>query len=52
LEPLRKAAEMRERHREGILGHWQERLTTAFDPLIPLGVPVPADPCVPPQRGN
>jgi hypothetical protein len=47
LEPMRKAAEMRERPREGILGHWQESLTMAFDPLIPLGVPVPADPVRP-----
>lgn len=30
LEPMRKAAEMVERHLEGILGHWQEGLTTAF----------------------
>jgi hypothetical protein len=44
---MRKAAEMRERPREGILGHWQESLMTAFDPLLPLGVPVPADPVRP-----
>jgi len=30
LEPMRKAAEMVDRHLEGILGHWQEGLTTAF----------------------
>ncbi len=30
LEPMRKAAEMVERHLEGILGHWQAGLTTAF----------------------
>jgi len=30
LEPMRKAAAMVERHLEGILGHWQEGLTTAF----------------------
>ena len=30
LEPMRKAAEMVERHLEGILGHWKEGLTTAF----------------------
>ena len=30
LEPMRKAADMVERHLEGILGHWQEGLTTAF----------------------
>jgi transposase len=30
LEPMRKAAQMVERHLEGILGHWQEGLTTAF----------------------
>jgi transposase len=30
LEPMRKAAEMVERHLEGILAHWQEGLTTAF----------------------
>jgi transposase len=29
-EPMRKAAEMVERHLEGILGHWREGLTTAF----------------------
>jgi hypothetical protein len=47
---MRKAAEMQERPREGILGHWQEGLTTAFDPLLPLGVPVPADLCAPAAR--
>jgi transposase len=30
LEPKRKAADMVERHLEGILGHWKEGLTTAF----------------------
>ena len=30
LEPMRKAAEMVERHLEGILGHWKQGLTTAF----------------------
>ncbi len=30
LEPMRKAANMVERHMEGILGHWKEGLTTAF----------------------
>ena len=30
LEPMRQAAEMVTRHLEGILGHWQEGLTTAF----------------------
>jgi transposase len=30
LEPMRKAAEMVERHLEGILGHWKRGLTTAF----------------------
>ncbi len=30
LEPMRKAAEMVERHLEGILGHGQQGLTTAF----------------------
>jgi transposase len=30
LNPMRKAAEMVERHLEGILGHWKEGLTTAF----------------------
>ena len=30
LEPMRKVAEMVERHLEGILGHWKEGLTTAF----------------------
>lgn len=30
LEPLRQAADMVERHLEGILGHWQAGLTTAF----------------------
>ena len=30
LAPMRKAAEMIERHLEGILGHWQGGLTTAF----------------------
>ena len=30
LEPMRKAAEMVQRHLEGILGHWKEGLTTAF----------------------
>ncbi|MGH9447257.1 MAG: ISL3 family transposase [Terriglobia bacterium] len=30
LEPMLKAAEMVERHLEGILGHWKEGLTTAF----------------------
>jgi transposase len=30
LEPMRKAADMVERHLEGVLGHWQEGLTTAF----------------------
>ena len=30
LEPMRKAAAMVERHLQGILGHWQEGLTTAF----------------------
>jgi transposase len=30
LEPMRKAAEMVERHLEGILGHWRRGLTTAF----------------------
>ena len=29
LEPMRKAADMVERHLEGILGHWKEGLTTA-----------------------
>jgi transposase len=30
LEPMRKAADMVERHLEGILAHWQQGLTTAF----------------------
>jgi len=30
LEPMRKTADMVERHLEGILGHWKEGLTTAF----------------------
>ena len=30
LEPMRQAAQMVERHLEGILGHWQQELTTAF----------------------
>jgi transposase len=30
LEPMRKAAEMVERHLEGIPGHWKQGLTTAF----------------------
>jgi transposase len=30
LEPMRKAAAMVERHLEGILGHWQDGLTTGF----------------------
>jgi transposase len=30
LEPMRKAADMVERHLEGILAHWQQALTTAF----------------------
>lgn len=30
LEPMRKAADMVERHLEGILGHWRAGLTTAF----------------------
>jgi transposase len=30
LEPMRQAADMVERHLEGILGHWQQGLTTAF----------------------
>lgn len=30
LEPMRKTAEMVERHLEGILGHWKDGLTTAF----------------------
>ena len=30
LEPMRQAAEMVERHLEGILGHWKQGLTTAF----------------------
>ncbi|MGA2868114.1 MAG: ISL3 family transposase [Verrucomicrobiota bacterium] len=30
LEPIRKAADMVERHLEGILAHWQQGLTTAF----------------------
>ena len=30
LEPMRKAADMVERHLEGILGHWKQGLTTAF----------------------
>lgn len=30
LEPMRKAAEMAERHLEGILAHWQQGLTTVF----------------------
>jgi transposase len=30
LEPMHKAAQMVERHLEGILGHWKEGLTTAF----------------------
>ena len=30
LEPMRKAADMVERHLEGILAHWKEGLTTAF----------------------
>ena len=30
LEPMRKAAEMVERHLEGILAHWRQGLTTAF----------------------
>jgi transposase len=30
LEPMRKAAQMVEKHLEGILAHWKERLTTAY----------------------
>lgn len=30
LEPMRRAADMVERHLEGILAHWQQGLTTAF----------------------
>lgn len=30
LEPMSKAADMVERHLEGILAHWKEGLTTAF----------------------
>lgn len=30
LAPMRQAAEMVSRHLEGILGHWQAGLTTAF----------------------
>jgi transposase len=30
LEPMRKAADMVERHLDGILAHWQQGLTTAF----------------------
>jgi transposase len=30
LEPMRKAADMVERHLEGILAHWRQGLTTAF----------------------
>ena len=30
LEPMRKVADMVERHLEGILGHWKQGLTTAF----------------------
>jgi len=30
LEPMRQAADMVERHLEGILGHWKAGLTTAF----------------------
>jgi transposase len=30
LEPMRQAADMVERHLEGILGHWKKELTTAF----------------------
>ena len=30
LDPMHKAAEMVERHLEGILGHWKQGLTTAF----------------------
>jgi len=30
LEPMRQAADMVERHLEGILGHWKQGLTTAF----------------------
>jgi transposase len=30
LEPMRKVADMVERHLEGILAHWQQGLTTAF----------------------
>ena len=30
LEPMRKTADMVERHLEGILGHWKKGLTTAF----------------------
>ena len=30
LAPMRKAAEMVERHLDGILGHWKDGLTTAF----------------------
>jgi transposase len=30
LEPMRKTAQMVERHLEGILGHWKAGLTTAF----------------------
>ena len=30
LEPRRKAADMGERHLEGILAHWQQGLSTAF----------------------
>jgi transposase len=30
LEPMRKVADMVDRHLEGILGHWKDGLTTAF----------------------
>ena len=30
LEPMRQAADMVERHLEGIWGHWKQGLTTAF----------------------
>jgi len=30
LEPMRKVADMVERHLDGILGHWKQGLTTAF----------------------
>jgi transposase len=30
LAPMRKVADLVERHLEGILGHWKEGLTTAF----------------------